>query len=564
MKFFTILVIICSFYVETFAQWNSNPSMNNLLAKKSGQYSFTDGAGGAITTFFDDSGFVYAQHITKDGALVWGDSTHIKRIVNTPTLLNYTGGFLYYAVVSDTKGGGYITWSDFSSPPRIRAQHFNATGLPLWGANGIIVPTTASSRSLSPRICNDTSGGVFISWEETDNSTSRTAKVQHYNSAGTQLIPALGATFIINPGFRTNNYIVSDGGNGVIGFFEDTRNDPHGNSYDSTFGYPGYINNYDIYAQRITSNGTRLWGNTGKPVCTAPGSQFISVEALKIASADGKGGAVIAFDDRRKYPNGYTGGTFDDDIYIQKIDSNGNVQWQTNGIALVVDSVDQSLDQISIDQFGNTVVDWDDRDSTKYYVKSQRIRPNGDLCWGPNGVFVCIPPRASSGQSVIQDSTGNSLHGYYETLVSNPNQYGGMVQKLDSLGVRQWGDVGTIFTNAHNANPEDINLINSDSNSVIATWTDERYFGTGLPNGTYASKVLANGTLAGNPGFVSINNGNWNNPTTWVGGIVPPANALVFIRSNVTVTANATCYAMTVYSGANVNVATGVTLTVLH
>ncbi len=48
------------------------------------------------------------------------------------------------------------------------------------------------------------------------------------------------------------------------------------------------------------------------------------------------------------------------------------------------------------------------------------------------------------------------------------------------------------------------------------------------------------------PQSVSAANGNWNNPATWVGGIVPPAGATVLVTHSVTVTADAACAALTV------------------
>ena len=51
--------------------------------------------------------------------------------------------------------------------------------------------------------------------------------------------------------------------------------------------------------------------------------------------------------------------------------------------------------------------------------------------------------------------------------------------------------------------------------------------------------------------IVSGNSGNWNNPSTWVGGVIPTAGDIVTIANGhtVTVTANATCAAVIVGNG---------------
>jgi hypothetical protein len=67
------------------------------------------------------------------------------------------------------------------------------------------------------------------------------------------------------------------------------------------------------------------------------------------------------------------------------------------------------------------------------------------------------------------------------------------------------------------------------------------------------------------PGYYTVSNGDWNNPATWLGGVVPSPDAAVFISNNVTVTANATCYSMQVQQpGGIVNINPGVILTVTH
>jgi endoglucanase len=65
--------------------------------------------------------------------------------------------------------------------------------------------------------------------------------------------------------------------------------------------------------------------------------------------------------------------------------------------------------------------------------------------------------------------------------------------------------------------------------------------------------------------IISVANGNWNEPATWNTGTVPSAASKVFVRHNVTVTADANAYSLTVEPAAgNVVVQTGITLTVVH
>jgi hypothetical protein len=78
-----------------------------------------------------------------------------------------------------------------------------------------------------------------------------------------------------------------------------------------------------------------------------------------------------------------------------------------------------------------------------------------------------------------------------------------------------------------------------------------------LVSGLCAYRIMVNA-------FFTASDGNWTNPATWAGGIVPPADADVVILNNVTVNTNVTCNTLSVHQPASVNVLPGVTLTVLH
>ena len=53
-----------------------------------------------------------------------------------------------------------------------------------------------------------------------------------------------------------------------------------------------------------------------------------------------------------------------------------------------------------------------------------------------------------------------------------------------------------------------------------------------------------NFTIAGP--YITNANGNWNNPSTWLGGVVPTAGVDVVVQHVVAVTANASCYSLTI------------------
>ena len=152
----------------------------------------------------------------------------------------------------------------------------------------------------------------------------------------------------------TGNQIVpraaSDGAGGVIIVWPDDRN-----------------GGFDIYAQRVDSNGNVLWTTDGVPVCVASGDQY----RVRLID-DGAGGAVVAWDDTR-------GG--DRDIYAQRIDANGAVQWNTNGNLISAGPADQTYLRITRQGDDAVVIAWQDNRSADNDIYAQRVSLDGVNAW---------------------------------------------------------------------------------------------------------------------------------------------------------------------------------------
>jgi len=78
-----------------------------------------------------------------------------------------------------------------------------------------------------------------------------------------------------------------------------------------------------------------------------------------------------------------------------------------------------------------------------------------------------------------------------------------------------------------------------------------------LVEGRYLYKILVNA-------YKTVADGNWNDPSIWVGNVVPPDGADVIVTNNVTVNTNVTCNSLKVVYPAAVTVLPGFNITVLH
>jgi len=96
--------------------------------------------------------------------------------------------------------------------------------------------------------------------------------------------------------------------------------------------------------------------------------------------------------------------------------------------------------------------------------------------------------------------------------------------------------------------------LNLGRETGLVVYRDSSWY---IIEGRYLYKLLVDA-------FVTINDGNWNNPSTWQNNVVPPSNADVIVENNVTLSSNETCNTLKVVSPGSVIVLTGFNLTVLH
>ena len=88
---------------------------------------------------------------------------------------------------------------------------------------------------------------------------------------------------------------------------------------------------------------------------------------------DGSGGAIITWEDPRSGTNNY-------DIYAQRVDSGGTVQWTTNGVAICTASANQRFPQITSDGSGGAIITWwDVRSGTNWDIYARRIDSSGTV-----------------------------------------------------------------------------------------------------------------------------------------------------------------------------------------
>lgn len=451
MKFALLLLFLIAFLFcnTALAQWNSNPSINTAISLAPNWQIdlriMEDAAGGAFLVWKDyrnGTPDVYAQHIDSNGIVQW-------QMDGVP-VCNQSADQSTPGLISDGAGGIIVSWSDWRSGIErdIYAQRLNAQGQALWIPNGVVV-VNKNNREHNQRMVMDGQGGAIVVFEQQNQSTFQwEIWTQRINSSGNTVWNPGGIAVTGFQSLHLNERIQSDGQGGVYVCFQDFRN-----GFD-----------YDVYVQHIGPNGNYLWG-TGVLACNAPGTQTNP----KIDPDYSTGGVIVSWTDMRNGVDydiyaqrinssgqlqwGATGKpvsvapgnqsaidllanilvqgcifTWKDDrsgvgndIYANKLDINGNSVWQTNGMGICTDVSEQLNPNITGDGFGGAVIVWQDASLGDYNIRAQHIYKEGTLHYPIQGMWIGTAANVQTSPKSCSDGLGNGIFAWEDSRSGTPD-----------------------------------------------------------------------------------------------------------------------------------------------
>ena len=168
----------------------------------------------------------------------------------------------------------------------------------------------------------------------------------------------------------------------------------------------------DIYAQKIDTTGSLLWGLEGLAVTNSPGRQEDPV-----AIADGNGGVFISWVD---YRNGDMS-----DIYIQHLDAGGNLLMDADGVALcTADSVQISISMCTDNSGGAYIVWQDKRNGVDEDIYGTHIDANHNIVAAGEAVAIAYGSGAQKEKSIEYAGNNQALLVWKDAYSNNTNIYG--------------------------------------------------------------------------------------------------------------------------------------------
>ncbi len=312
---------------------------------------------------------------------------------------------------------------------------------------------------------------------------------------------------------QVNPAAVADGAGGAIVAWHDYRN-----------------GNADIYARRVDAAGVPQWTANGVALCTATGDQ-----KLPLIVSDGAGGAVIVWEDQRSGNR---------DIYAQRVDAAGAVQWTANGVALSTATGDQNDFAVVSDGAGGAIVAWADlRSGTNYDIYAQRVTAAGvaqwvadgrPVCtaignqfapalapggaggaivtwfdwrsgtdadiyaqrllgsaaiwWAVDGVAICNSIYSQEDPVIVADGTGGAVIAWEDSR--SGSEYDLYAQRVNALGAAQWASNGVAFCSA-TGHEDNLAIVSDGAAGAIIAWEDPRSGSDDI----YAQRVTAAGAV---------------------------------------------------------------------
>jgi hypothetical protein len=252
--------------------------------------------------------------------------------------------------------------------------------------------------------------------------------------------------------------------------------DGNGGAIITWMSYNFDDDDYNIYAQRIDRQGDIKWTPGGVPICDTP----FDLHVPEIVS-DGNGGAIIAWFDQRTTKN---------EIFLQKIDASGDVQWTVNGVSVgtVPNHYQHGSPVLTTDGSGGAIVAWEDWRGDFYNqiiaIYAQRISSSGVPQWGVGGAKVT--DQSGSSPSIVSDGNGGAIIAWDYYVSTQRDVY---VQRMSSSGSPVWTTNGVALCtlNTNQQYPR----VSSDNGGAIIVWEDIRNGKTNL----FAQKVNSSGVV---------------------------------------------------------------------
>ncbi len=317
----------------------------------------------------------------------------------------------------------------------------------------------------------DGSGGFYVAWQTSGYSTSTfDVRAQHYDAQGVARWTANGIVLSASGTVSAFPKPVSDGSGGtVVGWIQAP------NASTSTS---------EIYAQRLSADGTALWGTGGIALTTGNAARFLAG-----AIAVSNGNTILVWYDQRSGAPG---------IYGQRLDANGIAQWAAGGKLLAAENSATPvgvLPEVVSDGSGGFIVTWGVSLGYPYFdIVAQRFDGSGNSAWTTSPVVVSHNEQGVRGLSTTSDGAAGVIASWVSKGVNGSHNASGVFgQRLDASGTPVWNSGVPELVAPVSANQYDVDIAGDGSGGAVFAWSDTRNVSNFDSDDVYAQRLGAVG-----------------------------------------------------------------------
>ena len=351
-----------------------------------------------IITCSHNDGEILFQRISSDGDLLWGDGIikqdDTKNLVSPQSIVDENGDIVFQWL---RQSSGWPIYSE------IFIQKYDLDGEPVWMEPILIVgPTSFPMGNWSQQLLSAPGGGSFIAWTELSGNVQN-AIVESVTDEGTSLwdggmdLSANSSNFRMSP-----MLVIAEGTQEMMAVWREAN---------------GSQSQRGLFAQRVDSTGSKLWGANGVAVVDLNSSY----DYLDVSASEFGDDMIVTYLEQSPNMNG--------GIYSHRLDSLGNPTWEDDRVP-ITDSNTQKSDVNSIKGSNCVFISWSDNGS----IFAHCLRDDGSL--GPPDI---IPPVGcdsgyveidglcfyESDLSVLQTMIDNSYASGIDLNCEDSNQYCG-------------------------------------------------------------------------------------------------------------------------------------------
>lgn len=370
-------------------------------------------------------------------------------------------------------GGFYISWFDDSSGGYdVHLQRLDATGTPLWAANGILVAARNFSSTQDYGLSIDADGDALLAFRLNDSSGNAQIDAQKVAPDGTLLWSA-GGVIVSDDSGGANSPKITATGDGAVAV-----------AWSSS--------TYNIVVQKLDSNGAPLWGTSGVSIVPPSGGFF-----LADLHSDADGNVIASW--------GAQLSNFDREMWAQKLAAvDGGNLWGTDPVK-VFGGTNGAMQYGYFPPFipdgaGGAVFVWYTV-TTLGDVHVQHILADGSAAFAQNGVDASTnTTRGHYEPAGAYDASSGDIYAVWQETNSMQTQIGVYAQRIDSTGARQWTDNGMVLVPLAIADQSQMNALPL-AGGVLATWVSND---SPSPMPIHVARLNADGTYAWTGNIVDI------------------------------------------------------------